>query len=66
MADFSKFRTSLNGFNRADVTDYIESLCMEHRRALAQAKAEAEDLNKQLEETRSALDLQIEKSLALV
>ena len=65
MADFSKFRTALNGFNRADVTDYIEALCMEHRRALAQAQEEARDLHKQLEETRSALDLQIEKSLAL-
>ena len=65
MADFSKFRTSLNGFNRADVTDYIEALCTEHRRALAQAQAEAEDLRKQLEESRCALDLQIEKSLAL-
>ena len=65
MADFSKFRTALNGFNRADVTDYIEALCMEHRRALAPAQEEARDLPTQLEETRSALELQIEKSLAL-
>lgn len=65
MADFSKFRTSLNGFNRADVTNYIETLCAEHRRTLAQAQAESEDLRKQLEASQSALDLQIEKSQTL-
>ena len=65
MADFSKFRTSLNGFNRADVTNYIETLCAEHRRTLAQAQADSEDLRKQLEASQSALDLQIEKSQTL-
>jgi hypothetical protein len=27
MSDFSKFRSSLNGFNRSDVVAYIETLC---------------------------------------
>ena len=40
MADFSKFRTSLNGFNRSDVVNYIETLCAEHRRELQEAKAQ--------------------------
>ena len=34
MADFSKFRTAVSGFNRTDVVNYIESASMEHQKAL--------------------------------
>ena len=50
MADFSKFRSSLNGFNRSDVAEYIESLCAEHRRELKAAREEAAALSQQLEQ----------------
>ena len=70
MADFSKFRTSFNGFNRSDVVAYIESLCAEHQRALkaareetetlsgelAQQKAQNAELSAELDATRTALD----------
>ena len=34
MADFSKFRTAVSGFNRTDVVNYIESTSIEHQKAL--------------------------------
>lgn len=34
MSDFSRFRTSLNGFNRSDVTEYIESTSLEHQKEI--------------------------------
>lgn len=61
MADFSKFRTSLNGFNRSDVAAYIESLCAEQQKALKSAKGEAEELAQRLEqETAQKLALEAE------
>ena len=48
MADFSKFRSSLNGFNRSDVAEYIESLCAEHQKALKTAQDDAADLAQKL------------------
>jgi len=53
MADFSKFRSSLNGFNRSDVAEYIEVLCAEHRKELKAARDEAADLTLQLEQQSS-------------
>ena len=55
MDDFSKFRSALNGFHRADVTAYIEKLCAEHQQALKQAREEAEGLARQLEVAKAAL-----------
>ena len=55
MDDFSKFRSALNGFHRADVTAYIEKLCAEHQQALKQAREEAEGLTRQLEVAKAAL-----------
>ena len=55
MADFSKFRTSVGGFNRSDVADYIEGLCAEHRKALRQCEEEKEALAGKLAEAENRL-----------
>lgn len=65
MADFSKFRSSLNGFNRLDVADYIEALCAEHRKALASAQEEADALTRQLQEVWQSLEAQSARNAAL-
>ena len=65
MADFSKFRSSLNGFNRLDVANYIESLCAEHRKALASAQEEADALTRQLQEVWQSLEAQSARNAAL-
>ena len=49
MADFMKFRTAMGGFNRTDVSNYIETLCAEHRRT-----------TKALQEEHAALTARIE------
>lgn len=70
MADFSKFRSSLNGFNRSDVAVYIETLCAGYQKELQAAREEAAELSRQLnartaeynvlqkelDDTRTALD----------
>lgn len=65
MADFSKFRSSLNGFNRLDVADYIESLCAEHSKALASAREESDALTRQLQEVWQSLEAQNARNAAL-
>ena len=55
MDDFSKFRSALNGFHRADVTAYIEKLCAEHQKELKKAQDEAAGLSQQLEVAKAAL-----------
>ena len=65
MADFSKFRSSLNGFNRLDVANYIEALCAEHRKALASAQEEADALTRQLQEVWQSLEAQSARNAAL-
>lgn len=44
MADFSKFRSALNGFNRTDVVNYVEALSLEHQKEGRQLRDEAERL----------------------
>ena len=44
MADFSKFRTAVSGFNRTDVVNYIESASMEHQKALRKLTDERDKL----------------------
>ena len=44
MADFSKFRTAVSGFNRTDVVNYIESASMEHQKALRKLTGERDKL----------------------
>lgn len=56
MTDFSKFRSALGGFNRADVAAYIEGLCSDHQKQLKAEKAEREAILEQLNELRSLLD----------
>lgn len=56
MADFTKFRTSVGGFNRTDVTDYIETLCVEHKKALKQLEDDKEALSAQLAEAEISLE----------
>ena len=55
MSDFSIFRGSLGGFNRTDVADYIEKLCLTHAAELKERSRRAEELQTQLEETRAQL-----------
>jgi chromosome segregation ATPase len=55
MSDFSKFRSSLGGFNRSDVANYIESNAIEHQKELHQLKDEAEKLT--AEKNALAIDL---------
>lgn len=63
MADFLKFRSSVGGFNRSDVTDYIEASSLAHQKAIRKLtdenkrlSAENETLTQQLNENTQALD----------
>lgn len=63
MADFLKFRSSVGGFNRSDVTDYIEASSLAHQKAIRKLtdenkrlSAENETLTQQLDENAQALD----------
>ena len=56
MADFSKFRTSIGGFNRSDVSDYMTKICAEHQNAMRQNQKETAALNQRLEAAELALD----------
>ena len=56
MADFSRFRSSLGGFNRSDVANYIEALSAEHQKQLKAEKAERENVMTQLKELRRTLE----------
>lgn len=44
MADFSKFRTAVSGFNRTDVVNYIEAASAEHQKALRKLTDERDKL----------------------
>ena len=56
MTDFSKFRSSLGGFHRGDVANYIENLCAEHQKQLKAEKAECEAALEQLNDVRALLE----------
>ena len=45
MADFSKFRSAINGFNRTDVVNYVESISLDYQKQLRQLQAEIEQLH---------------------
>ena len=49
MADFMKFRSSVGGFNRADVSNYIERLCAEHKRSEKRLQEENETLTARIQ-----------------
>lgn len=56
MAEFMKFRSSLGGFNRQDVSDYIEKLCLEHDEKLRACEEENSALRLELAEVKSGRD----------
>ena len=58
MADFTKFRTSMGGFKRSDVTNYIESLCAEHMKAQKELRDDRDDLFSRLSKTQQELQEQ--------
>lgn len=49
MADFKKFRSSMGGFNRADVSNYIERLCAEYNRTEKKLREENEALTARIQ-----------------
>lgn len=58
MADFTKFRTSMGGFKRSDVTNYIENLCAEHMKAQKELRDDRDDLFARLSSTQQELQEQ--------
>lgn len=56
MADFVKFRTAINGFNRSDVSNFIETSAQAHETALEQAQQQLTETTKQLNEAVQQLD----------
>ena len=60
MTGFTKFRSSMGGFNRADVTEYIAALCNEHHAALRKSESAQAALEEQLNELRQQLQEQTE------
>lgn len=58
MADFTKFRTSMGGFKRSDVTNYIESLCAEHMKIQKELRDERDDLFSRLSQNQQELQEQ--------
>ena len=67
MADFSKFRSSLGGFHRGDVANYIESLSMQHAAAMKEKSGQIDALRAELQEAEAekrALQDQLDDALA--
>ena len=67
MADFMKFRSSMGGFNRADVSNYIERLCAEHQRSEKRLREENEALTariRELENTSAARAAELDAAQA--
>ena len=67
MADFSKFRSSLGGFHRGDVANYIESLSMQHAAAMKEKTGQIDALRAELQEAEAekrALQDQLDDALA--
>lgn len=65
MADFTKFRSSMGGFKRSDVTNYIESLCAGHHQATKKMQEEKEALSAQLAQVSLQLEEQTAAAAAL-
>ena len=67
MADFSKFRTAVSGFNRTDVVNYIESTSIEHQKALRKLTDERDKLsaeNARLQVELAGLQKRLEQAQA--
>ena len=54
MADFTKFRSSMGGFNRSDVTNYIERICADHQKETKRMKEDTEALEARIKELEAA------------
>ena len=54
MADFSKFRSALNGFNRSDVANYIETSSAQHQTALQELQKQIDTLTSDLAQAQAA------------
>ena len=65
MADFSKFRSSLGGFNRGDVATYIETLCRTHGAELKERDGRIESLTAALAEAQGQREEAIAQAEAL-
>ena len=55
MADFTKFRTSMGGFKRSDVTNYIENLCAAHAKTVKDLQEENASLQDRLSTSETQL-----------
>ena len=55
MADITKFRTSLGGFNRVDVSDYMTKIAAEHQEAMRKVEKERARLAKELDEAQISI-----------
>jgi len=67
VADFSKFRTAVSGFNRTDVVNYIESTSIEHQKALRKLTDERDKLaaeNARLQVELAGLQKRLEQAQA--
>ena len=47
MENFTRFRTALNGFNRVDVCNYIESSAQEHQKVIQSLRGELKQLQEE-------------------
>ena len=56
MADFMRFRSAFGGFNRQDVSDYIEKLSRESSEKLRAREQECSALRGELTELKSQRD----------
>lgn len=65
MAEFTKFRSAISGFNRADVSEYIEALCAKHQSTLQDMQNEIEILTQQLAKAQNELEEQTAREVAL-
>lgn len=65
MADFTRFRTSVGGFNRSDVANYIESLSAEHKRTTKKLEEEKDAMAARIAELEQAAAEQTARKEAL-
>ena len=56
MAEFQRFRTSISGFNRQDVADYIERMSRNFGEKLRAREQECSDLRKEISDLTSQRD----------
>ena len=65
MSDVSRFRSAINGFNRTDVVNYVESISVEHQKQLRQLQNELAQLRAENETLSAEKDALTQKAGAL-